>query len=552
MPSYNNKYMSEEYDSEEFFNREENKYDSESSFCEDNDLTALNHYEPSGEWREVDDNSSLTIISRTSIPDSWEDDDWETAPNSISFSTQVFKPASPTKTVQPILSDEEIRMEAHRLAHLKKMEEDKKMRELRSSLPTESAAGRAKRLKEEKETLGTKNKPIRTGGNIFGHRRNGGGKGKKYLTAAPTTKALEEIAAAKLEKKRTKKAEKKAEEEKRAAEFANSSQIEKPSLQAVEMADFEEEEEEEEEEEVYDISSFMRKTIDIEYGVNQEKRCQVKATPIRKGKGNTKTYIVGSSRISELRDHSFSKHKQMCRYVAEGKVCSHGDKCRFSHSKGDDITAPLSKRDQGFEILSNKDKLADKLKFTKMCKSVVLGKPCSYPDGKCRFAHSIEQLQIAECGFGDQCRRVSWSTSGMCRNKSKTVKCDFKHSGETKENFYARTGLKRVAAEKKVERPVVVIPVMKPASIITEEQKAKPNGWAALLKPKTAEPTAEPLVVETKARKSPSRWDVKPKTAEPAAVEEEMVLKVPKSLAMMAMEIAMKSGKSNIRIEIVE
>ena len=545
MPSYNNKYMSEEYDSEDFFNREENEYDSESSFCEDNDLTALNRYEPSGEWREVDENSSLTITSRTSIPDSWEDDEWETAPASISFYTQVFKPALPTKTAQPILSDEEIRMEAQRMAHLKRMEEDKKMREIRASLPTESAAGRAKRLKAEKEMLASKNKPRHTSGNVFGHRRNGGGKGKKDLSAAPTAKALEEIAAAKLQKKRMKKAEKKAEEEKRAVAFKNSAQADKPVEVPVVMADLGEEEEEEE---VYDISAVMTKTMDIDYGVNQEKRQMVKATPFRKGKGNTKTFIVGSSRISELRGHSFAKSKKMCRYVAEGKACPHGDKCRFAHTKEDVITAPLSERDQGFEMFSNKDKMADKLKFTKMCKSVSTGKPCLYPEGKCRFAHSIEQLQIADCGFGDQCRRVSWSTSGVCRNKSKTVKCDFKHPSETKENFYSRTGLKRVASEKKPERSIVVRPVVKTTPIITEEQKATPNAWAALLKPQVAEPVA----VETKPRKSPSLWDVKPQVAEPVAVEEEMVLKVPKSLEMMALEMAMKSGKTNIRIEIVD
>ena len=40
-------------------------------------------------------------------------------------------------------------------------------------------------------------------------------------------------------------------------------------------------------------------------------------------------------------------------------------------------------------------------------------------------------------------------------------------------------------------------------------------------------------------------------TEEPCRHEEEIAIRVPKELALQAMEIAMKSGKTNIRIEIV-
>jgi len=627
MASNNYKYMSEEYDSEDGYVSEENRYECESSFGEDNDLAALNH-DPSGEWGVVDDNSSR-VSSQTSIPDSWEEeDDWETS-TIKRFNLQIFKPALQTKTAQPVLSmtDEEIRMEVQRKAHVKKMEEEKKLREIRASLPTESAAGKAKRLAEEKMRATVK-KPTYGSGNIFGHRRNGGGKGKKDTTVAPTAKALEQIAAAKLEKKRKKKEEKKAEEEKRAMEFAKAPVEDKP---IVEMADFEEKEDDEEEDE-YDLSMVMTKTVDIDYNIKS--KCKMpNTTPIRKGKGKTKTFIIGSSRIAELRaDRVFeTKTKRMCMYVEKGKMCPHGDKCRFSHTKGDAQTVPVSERTKGFELLEDKTKLSEKLKYTKMCKSVISGKPCIHPKGQCRFAHSLDQLRIAVCGFGDECRRVSWNTSGVCRNKSKTMKCDFKHPSETEGNFYSRIGLKRVS----VERNAMTRPVIKPTPLFLEEQKAKPNAWASPLKPvvvekvsspsldvkpvevkpvevEKAKPNAwssplKPVVKRTKpnpwsslwdvkpvevenakpnawssplkpvverAKPNPwsSRWDVKPVEVEPVEVEkvrrssrwdvkpvevepvevEETVLRVPKDMAIMAMEIALKSGKKNIRIELIE
>ena len=38
---------------------------------------------------------------------------------------------------------------------------------------------------------------------------------------------------------------------------------------------------------------------------------------------------------------------------------------------------------------------------------------------------------------------------------------------------------------------------------------------------------------------------------EPVALQEEIVLRVPKELSMQAMEIAIKSGKTNIRLEFI-
>lgn len=49
---------------------------------------------------------------------------------------------------------------------------------------------------------------------------------------------------------------------------------------------------------------------------------------------------------------------------------------------------------------------------------------------KCTFAHSLSELQLPICGFGDNCKRKSGPNS-----------CQFKHPAENTEQYYSRTGL---------------------------------------------------------------------------------------------------------------
>ena len=51
-------------------------------------------------------------------------------------------------------------------------------------------------------------------------------------------------------------------------------------------------------------------------------------------------------------------------------------------------------RCDAFEVLADKDKLGETLKFTSLCKSVTTGKKCYHK--KCRFAHKIEDLAQKE------------------------------------------------------------------------------------------------------------------------------------------------------------
>ena len=63
--------------------------------------------------------------------------------------------------------------------------------------------------------------------------------------------------------------------------------------------------------------------------------------------------------------------------------------------------------------------------FTKMCNSVFSHKPCVHGT-RCRFAHSVDQLQIINCNFGDRCRH----------GKS----CQFFHKDDTLVSYAIRLG----------------------------------------------------------------------------------------------------------------
>jgi hypothetical protein len=74
---------------------------------------------------------------------------------------------------------------------------------------------------------------------------------------------------------------------------------------------------------------------------------------------------------------------------------------------------------------------------TKLCVSIQMGKPCLFLD-KCRFAHSIDELQINMCLFSDNCIYVTRQSEEYWLNKTKGKICKYLHQNETKENYVKR------------------------------------------------------------------------------------------------------------------
>ena len=111
------------------------------------------------------------------------------------------------------------------------------------------------------------------------------------------------------------------------------------------------------------------------------------------------------------------------------------------------------KRCDAFDTLVDKDKMAQKFEKTRMCKSIEDKTRCPH-GARCKFAHSLDELNIRDCLFDGNCNLVE-VRDGKCLNKSKTKKCSFKHSCEEKEDYYYRVGLK---TRQQVRAQVVVIP----------------------------------------------------------------------------------------------
>ena len=98
-------------------------------------------------------------------------------------------------------------------------------------------------------------------------------------------------------------------------------------------------------------------------------------------------------------------------------------------------------RDKAFNILSDKDKLKDKLKRTKLCLSVINKTICPHKNN-CRYAHNIQELTVKECLFQDECNYIKKEKNNyIYKNISKTKICECKHKDEKLDNYYERLGL---------------------------------------------------------------------------------------------------------------
>lgn len=91
--------------------------------------------------------------------------------------------------------------------------------------------------------------------------------------------------------------------------------------------------------------------------------------------------------------------------------------------------------------LEEKKKKDAVLTKTKMCESFTKGTVCRH--GKnCRFAHTLDEMVVQPCKYGYECKFVTF-TNGFC-HISRKGRCDNIHPNEQLENFYVRTGLKKL------------------------------------------------------------------------------------------------------------
>ena len=214
------------------------------------------------------------------------------------------------------------------------------------------------------------------------------------------------------------------------------------------------------------------------------------------------------------------------------------ERCHDDHQHG--------QRDEAYKALSNKTELGSNLAKTRMCNSVEKNETCRHGE-RCRFAHSLEELVTRNCFFKGECRFVRFE-NGKLVNNGRDI-CRNKHPHESQDEFIERVGLahyKTRDVPTHVQAPKVIA---LEKSMYTLDRYTSTSSWASTLKASLKLPTSCPLepplvapVVEKSLLEVPSLPFEK----------KEVVLRVPRELVMQALELAIKSGNTSIRVEIVE
>ena len=121
---------------------------------------------------------------------------------------------------------------------------------------------------------------------------------------------------------------------------------------------------------------------------------------------------------------------------------------------------------------------------------------------KCTFAHSLSELQLSQCSFGDNCKRKNGSNS-----------CQFKHPDETNDKYYSRTGIEK--------------PDLPETSEMTRKPKSREESGAGgknKYPPKDSYKTREPM---TSRERAPKEYVKKEHVSREAPVREAPVREAP-------------------------
>ena len=512
------------------------------------------------------------------------------AAKTSSFKTMMEAKFAAADKVKKEIEEKELadRLAAQRMAE-EKMKEELRLKAVVAHLPTESRAAKERRLKaeaEEKAKVDAKARKEKVfKATSLGHRRNGGGKSRGRYAAEVDQKVITERRA-----ERRKEAAMKRKMElgmdsrlrvlvPSVMKFEKSVIVEKVSENEARMAwmeagkDSEEfnmieatkllevEEERAEAEAMAEVVGMVAGRIIQDKTTKMERIIaeQAAAAVIEKEKAEKKAERDSWTEVRR------SVKKSVPMVLKMGQV-SHRETMRKQ------TPVKVDTRTVAHEKLSDKKEIEKTLTKTRMCKSVEMGTVCRH-GVRCRFAHTLEELVVAPCVFGVECRRVE-CVGGCYKNCGERV-CNFIHPNEERDAFYLRTGLKKptpvkaspVKASPVKASPVKASPVKAPRGWDMSKLNVPGQGWTRA-KPKVVSEKVVP-VCESVVKGIPCRHGVRcrfshptpkaevpPKEVPPKEVppkaDEEIVLRVPKEMFVQAMEMAVKSGKTNIRVEIID
>ena len=572
------------------------------------------------------------------------------AAKTSSFKTMMEAKFAAADKVKKEIEEKELadRLAAQRMAE-EKMKEELRLKAVVAHLPTESRAAKERRLKaeaEEKAKLDAKARKEKVfKATSLGHRRNGGGKSRGRYAAEVDQKVItERRAERKKEAAMRRKMELGMESRLRSLVPSSVMKFEKSVI-------------------VEKVSEDEARMAWMEAGKDSEEFNMIEATKLleveeARAEAEAMAEVVGMVAGRIIQD----KTTKMDRIIAEQAAAAVIEKekkaerdswteVRRSVKKSVPMVLKMGQvshretmrkrtpdtRTVAHEKLSDKKEIEKNLTKTRLCKSLETGEVCRH-GLRCRFAHSLDELVVAKCVFGAECRHIKCGVDGFYKNSGERV-CSFIHPGEDKDGFYVRTGLKKpsVCVETTVcvkatvcvkmsptkEAPKAATPtkgwdmskLTAPVKVAKEVAKEVPGeGWAQVKNrspikstsmrlcdsvvkgipcrhgvncrfshtkpeptkstipvkyvpppmPNTA-PVCESVALGIPCRHGPRCRFSHPTPPTPPTppppptppvvsnpVEQETVLRVPKEMFLQAMEMAMKSGKNNIRVEIID
>lgn len=237
----------------------------------------------------------------------------------------------------------------------------------------------------------------------WGHRRNGGGKGRKEtLSQLNSEKAAEERNKMRKERRKNTKEKKEEEESKRKQKIE---EIQKNIKQETKKPEIVEEKEETEYQKFKkeELKQMRIKQLEILKSHKQENEDE-KPKEIEKRK-------VEETKWEKVPDKKISKKQKIEKEINE---CLHSSMSNQSSRSG------------AIKKLSNMKAGAPN---TRLCVSFLKNEKCRH-GSRCNFAHSVNELNVIKCVFGEKCRHVE-SINGKWVNKNARL-CAFGHPGEEK------------------------------------------------------------------------------------------------------------------------
>lgn len=186
----------------------------------------------------------------------------------------------------------------------------------------------------------------------------------------------------------------------------------------------------------------------------------------------------------------------------------------------------------------------EELPRTKMCKSVEDGRKCINGE-KCRFAHKTEQLSIKDCIFRERCTFVKCQTDNevviYINNNIKQKVCQYLHPNETIENYLSRMKMTRSTPMPSLLRNTRETFGFNSSS---GEKSQENQTWSQVVR-KTVK-NSKLNIVELSDCSDENERETE------NASNNEIVVKVPREAVESALKAIIESGKSNIRLEIVD